>query len=672
MAITPAMTGMSGMSSMASGGVLTISSVQNGNWSDSSTWTYGRVPTGGYRALITHVVTVDSSAEIGSSPPSQATWDGSGAATDPAIDLTVSGSGKLVIAEDQTLACRGSAYFNVGSSSNIQTGFQMDAGSSFIFDSSRASDDQSRYGFIQGLYNQFDINGTSPKRCSFNSASGYGRGAFTYDIDLGHCGSAAYCDFSRLGTASQEAFRASPSAAQYGDVCDITNCTWDDCGQIRLHLKGTSSTVRWNDTTLTNSLAATPFFARTLSPTTPAVQEIKRSVFGPNVLIDNDDWTIEGNFFEDWISTSAMTDGYTSFKDNMLRAQGLTTTTLFRGTIEDNYIIHDSTEVNWGDFTGQSETATDTIVQGNVWDTTSPTIIEASDIIAFDCDSTGEIVVQYNIMIPTPFGIAQGKFVSDFRTETGSRCLIEHNTIASSTHGDPEDNIETGIGVGERIFLGEDDDETDSLTIQSNIFWKPPALAANAGGFVLARHQSSTFQDFATAANVTHNWGWGLAAGSEEPALSVNGFHCADTDTAMFSAGAPSHVGEGDPGFLDETRNLATYDVESLSEAVAAAWATSTAYSAGDVRSNTDADFYNSTAINFHCTTDHTSGASTEPGVGADWRDYWELNGFEKIREDRTRIASLVSWVKAGFAPSNASLEDAGHDAVTVGAVEMQ
>jgi len=48
-----------------------------------------------------------------------------------------------------------------------------------------------------------------------------------------------------------------------------------------------------------------------------------------------------------------------------------------------------------------------------------------------------------------------------------------------------------------------------------------------------------------------------------------------------------------------------------------AVWVTSTAYKKGDVRSNgTPAHYY-------LCKHDHTSGASTEPGVGASWADEW-------------------------------------------------
>lgn len=46
-----------------------------------------------------------------------------------------------------------------------------------------------------------------------------------------------------------------------------------------------------------------------------------------------------------------------------------------------------------------------------------------------------------------------------------------------------------------------------------------------------------------------------------------------------------------------------------------AAWLTATAYTAGDVRSDG--------GVNYYCTTAHTSGATTEPGVGANWATMW-------------------------------------------------
>lgn len=45
------------------------------------------------------------------------------------------------------------------------------------------------------------------------------------------------------------------------------------------------------------------------------------------------------------------------------------------------------------------------------------------------------------------------------------------------------------------------------------------------------------------------------------------------------------------------------------------AWATATAYAVGDLVATG--------GVNYYCTTAHTSGASTKPGTGADWRNDW-------------------------------------------------
>jgi hypothetical protein len=58
-------------------------------------------------------------------------------------------------------------------------------------------------------------------------------------------------------------------------------------------------------------------------------------------------------------------------------------------------------------------------------------------------------------------------------------------------------------------------------------------------------------------------------------------------------------------------------------------WTTATLYHLHDILKGADYLFY-------HCTTQHTSGASTEPGVGADWETVWELFGGAKVEEKPT------------------------------------
>lgn len=64
-----------------------------------------------------------------------------------------------------------------------------------------------------------------------------------------------------------------------------------------------------------------------------------------------------------------------------------------------------------------------------------------------------------------------------------------------------------------------------------------------------------------------------------------------------------------------EPRNVSPYSFKGN-------WATSTSYVAGDV---VESD--NNNDINYMCHTAHTSAAADEPGVGANWADYWDKFG---------------------------------------------
>ena len=52
------------------------------------------------------------------------------------------------------------------------------------------------------------------------------------------------------------------------------------------------------------------------------------------------------------------------------------------------------------------------------------------------------------------------------------------------------------------------------------------------------------------------------------------------------------------------------------------AWVTATSY---DNNSNGDGDVVTRSGVYYKCTVDHTSGASTEPGVGGSWATVWEV-----------------------------------------------
>ena len=109
--------------------------------------------------------------------------------------------------------------------------------------------------------------------------------------------------------------------------------------------------------------------------------------------------------------------------------------------------------------------------------------------------------------------------------------------------------------------------------------------------------------------------------------LGVNGDFCIDTTahniygpkTAGGWGGGVSLVGpQGIQGTQGGQGEIGPQGAGNL--AYEGGWVTATLYHVDDILKGADSLFY-------HCTTQHTSGATTAPGVGADWGTVWELFG---------------------------------------------
>ena len=147
-----------------------------------------------------------------------------------------------------------------------------------------------------------------------------------------------------------------------------------------------------------------------------------------------------------------------------------------------------------------------------------------------------------------------------------------------------------------------------------------------------------------------------------------------------------THDVTAEPYFADAfLRNVAMWDTQYLGNAVGTAWQTSTSYTVGQIVSDSHTGYWQGQPINFRCIAAHTSGATTEPNVGASWRSDWEFASLADLRSATaagttytdgaigcagcTAIQALVKWVRRGFTPQNPVLWCAGHDGETIGAV---
>lgn len=310
------------------------------------------------------------------------------------------------------------------------------------------------------------------------------------------------------------------------------------------------------------------------------------------------------------------------------------------------------------------------VVTGTSTTWTAANGIKAGDAFKTTADGTWVTIAsvdsatQITLTAAYPSGDPGSAVAYEIDTGSLTRLVCDHNTVCSVSYGRQSETGIIGIGEGDRGFTG------NITSFKSNIAFTP---SGKTGGFKLVRQQSNK-QDIASASACDYNWGSGLDAG-DESGFNSDGYYCwTDYRTAaMFSTGTPdSHGGNGDPGFVDPTRNMVLYDsaATGLNNSATAWSGASVEYSVGEIVSNSDAAYFGDATINYRCIVAHTSGASTEPGVGASWRTNWEPATLFRLRSDPTLIPTMIAWVKAGFAPTNSTLKNAGHDGVTIGAVE--
>lgn len=341
--------------------------------------------------------------------------------------------------------------------------------------------------------------------------------------------------------------------------------------------------------------------------------------------------------------------------------------------------------VHIGYVTGTTEANgvwTVTVIDANTFDLQGSTFANAwvsgGNCVRYDTTNT----ITNTISLPGGPSQVGSKWVSvlDQGFSLPTQVAVNHCTWATYS---PGTQVEQGVGVGESndIHTSGYGWAGEVTSFRSNIAWCP---SAGNPGYLMVRQQS-TMKDYARAADCDYNWGYQLATdGGSSP---VYGYYrwTSYQATPFFSAGSPDAHGcvasstyRQDPQFVDSTRCMATYSSAATGLGLSCTgWTTSTGYAIGDRVSRAVAGYYGGATVNYRCISAHTSASITEPGKGANWRITWEFDSLYQVRQGvqsggaATPLA-LLNWVRAGFAPTNASTATAGHDGATVGAVAYQ
>lgn len=609
-----------------------ITSAQSGNWSSTSTWTGGVVPGEGDTATINHNVTVDVNTTIGTSP------------NDTTTNVLIMGTATLTIDTDVTLTVKG----NVSKKGAIH----LNAGASFLFDSSATGQ---YYTFNGASVQQIRIFGESNNRCTFGAVSGQRTGNFLVGWSTAGNGfHAEYCDFQNLGNDGGSGF----SLIFSSDYGTIDNCTFDNCR--RVVLTATTEPYVFTNNTITNPSNYNGYCLTLGGTSTVAsgARTVTGNVFvGGNVGVDTKyDITFEDNYV--YGSVLHTTGTFTSWQNNFIFGwEDLTPITTYR-SMNRTYLMTNG-QVNSHLLNVMTQYG-DVEIDQFIFHTDNSDISSDATIFQPTCDVANVATITRSVYLPNVAGTGAGTNFQYADSGDNARIVYEHNTVIVSDDG------ESGVCVGYSNHMNAGKLES----FKSNIFHTP---SGKTPGFKAWRSVSSAVQDLIDPTEIDYNWASNLAEGTEG-----NGFQDDNSTNDMFTVNTSTldiNGGSGDPEFVDETRTLPLYDTASwgLENVQGTAWADATAYVVGDVVSAATAGFYGGATINYRCITAHTSEAghatNGKPGAVATFRTNWEYQSAYRLRENTSRISSLIDAIFAGFAPTNAALRGTAHDSGDIGAV---
>lgn len=670
----------------------TITSAQNGNWGNTSTWAGGVVPGNGDTVILFHVVSATDTRIVGTSPAAGN------------IVVTLNSTGTIHVTSTGHLQIRGDVTYTADSST--QDAVDVDGGGIFEFDSSLATSPLNQhYAFYPNNnfgFRAFVITGSSTTHGVLKANGSSGQGALRVN-GFAYAGSYQFLYADLMNMRFESYF---PHDTTFPIGWNVTYSSFNNCGLIENPGGLYTTSVFHHDHNYhlnTPQAGIFNFDADTFNQT--GVRSIQYNVFDVALSTNSGfgDFVIAHNFMTDpfqilFATPSLFTDNFvrvsTTIAANGANING------FSGTMITSYILLDVDFTNphviplFGNFSSSfdEDIFGQTGRASGLGGDDSGEFILGGSVIATTNTITRSIFLPngqgYSSLEMTSY-LSNELYVDDF----------EHNTWFG------------GFGLGSQ-YAAMDYSETGNtqpggiLAFKNNIVWNPelPGLTAgftklfdvgNQGSNQGSGYGVGTTTDVCSPSNCDYNSSYGLLVTTLTAANSAAYVNQGKGYLGRFSSTPGVHDKDGvNPSFVDYHRNIEEFDGRYyrpyLAMSAATAWASGSSYSVGNVVSHSTGTFYWGDSVNYRY-TNSTGCVSTnpEPGAGllSGWEPCWEIASFQDIRgaivssatftdasigaSASTINTTLALWIRAGYAPTNMALKSAASDGSDIGAVPV-
>lgn len=283
-----------------------------------------------------------------------------------------------------------------------------------------------------------------------------------------------------------------------------------------------------------------------------------------------------------------------------------------------------------------------------------------------EATASATLTISYSLFLPNGLGKSIGSFVNidPGVTVTNLKTAFTHNTMAGGNAGAGTQGVGCESSTTTTMTAGT------IPTVTNNLLWR----TTSGGAWLTKWDTPSCTVNASTFTTVDYNATW-----------QVTGAIYLNPATSAYASTPGAHDFSANPLFtVDPTttnaRNIWSFDTGYLGHSVATAWVTATSYSVGDIRSFSNASFNGGATYNIECYQAHTSGSTTQPGIGANWAEYWRPASISYIEASvlagqtfsggtNSMIGELVKWVNAAYAPANSAVCTSANDGTYQGAV---